>query len=1088
MHFERDILMNKLLPRLNQELFPHGESADFIDLRWGIDTSELEDEESNKKVLGVCLDEIDEAKPYIIVLIGDRYGWVPPKELLLDVAHSKGISLDRDDISVTDLEITYSAFFSQERNERVLFFFRDEISGKEDLPKEAQEAYFERDPKMQEMLSLLKQRIIEKYPNQVFHYSLTYHKEKNSITGLDAFQKSVYSELKKNLMSDIKEDESLSLSESVIKKSHRFFEKLYRHAYVSPFSLEYPIFPSMDEEIEQNLPLFTLISGPSGSGRKTNLAIRYYYSLKNKDTISVPYVCGLNQQTHSIYDFSEFLKNFLYPFTDTYYESEDDIDYFSTKSIAELINTVNLYTKKKISFFIINADMSLISYIKALEIEAKFNFRVAFYVQVNDYVDISLPYYGRNFHIELQPLTEDEKYGVIQSILKKRNKELPSSVIQAMKEKKGADSPLYITLLVEKLLLFNKDDFEKLFHDQNMSMSQFMIDTINSSGSTVKELTKELLILIKERIASPMSEKLIGVLAIKELYASKQDLKSLFRYHKWKFNELSLSLFTKLIPDLFWQNEHYIHFFNDDIIEGAKEISQDYLDDVINWIENNEVSLNVSISLPNLYRRKNDVKKFTDLYLNELHKFFVKPNDSISIQETQVSVAALAAQCLKEAVNKREEFPWLIQQEFYNRLLKGEITNPIVSGHHLLSYIECYDDGYFKIKPFAEHYLKILHLYTEAYQNNPENDAIHAMFSFIVSQSSSIYNLSLYFTPEDQQFQQSVLTMVNNPEEQEFIIQLSKTYPEITYTLSFQTMQSLRALIGQFELLPEQLQQQIMHVVDQAQLGIDNNPLMKEIIENGIQMEKEAVCLSASSHLISTIFLVKLFKNDFNDDENLQNGLKLINHCVSYVIENDVGWTYQSFNSAFLNALDVFLKYQATLSQAGYDIELFEETNQALVHYLLLTICMQPFLMEALRVVMEGTNFGVLGIDETYHAMFYTSLLQMLDHVIDPKVYVNASVFIAFLTTFNSEEERDELYFHIMEKFFENISSSFQIIPDEIALSSFMDSAGGYLLMLERSDDEVFIQKSAELAAKYLTSYSAEDIVEQIHTILESDY
>ena len=46
-----------------------------IDLRWGLtreDTSE-----SGLGALEHCLHEIDEARPFFIALMGERYGWIP---------------------------------------------------------------------------------------------------------------------------------------------------------------------------------------------------------------------------------------------------------------------------------------------------------------------------------------------------------------------------------------------------------------------------------------------------------------------------------------------------------------------------------------------------------------------------------------------------------------------------------------------------------------------------------------------------------------------------------------------------------------------------------------------------------------------------------------------------------------------------------------------------------------------------------------------------------------------------------------------------------------------------------------------------
>ena len=110
MQFERDALSSRVAPRIDTFLSLYGENVHFGDLRWGVNTSEMDDLESSKKVLKVCLDEIDDCRPYMIVFIGERYGWIPSSELLKEVERSKGIEVINEDISVTNLEIEYVSF------------------------------------------------------------------------------------------------------------------------------------------------------------------------------------------------------------------------------------------------------------------------------------------------------------------------------------------------------------------------------------------------------------------------------------------------------------------------------------------------------------------------------------------------------------------------------------------------------------------------------------------------------------------------------------------------------------------------------------------------------------------------------------------------------------------------------------------------------------------------------------------------------------------------------------------------------------------------------------------------------------------
>ena len=70
MQMERDALQTRVLPALNETAEQYGQTVSFCDLRWGIDTSDLESEEGSRKVLDVCLDEIDRCIKRADALIG----------------------------------------------------------------------------------------------------------------------------------------------------------------------------------------------------------------------------------------------------------------------------------------------------------------------------------------------------------------------------------------------------------------------------------------------------------------------------------------------------------------------------------------------------------------------------------------------------------------------------------------------------------------------------------------------------------------------------------------------------------------------------------------------------------------------------------------------------------------------------------------------------------------------------------------------------------------------------------------------------------------------------------------------------------
>src|SRR5438105_10292320 len=80
MHAERDHLRRVVFPELAERLRGLHHHLNPIDLRWGVETVELAEQEKELHVLKFCLGEVSRCRPFLLVLVGDRYGWVPPLE------------------------------------------------------------------------------------------------------------------------------------------------------------------------------------------------------------------------------------------------------------------------------------------------------------------------------------------------------------------------------------------------------------------------------------------------------------------------------------------------------------------------------------------------------------------------------------------------------------------------------------------------------------------------------------------------------------------------------------------------------------------------------------------------------------------------------------------------------------------------------------------------------------------------------------------------------------------------------------------------------------------------------------------------
>ena len=73
MHAERDYLVKVVFPKLRERLEAYQYHLEDIDLRWGVTA----DQANNDMALDLCLQQIDECRPFFVGILGERYGWVP---------------------------------------------------------------------------------------------------------------------------------------------------------------------------------------------------------------------------------------------------------------------------------------------------------------------------------------------------------------------------------------------------------------------------------------------------------------------------------------------------------------------------------------------------------------------------------------------------------------------------------------------------------------------------------------------------------------------------------------------------------------------------------------------------------------------------------------------------------------------------------------------------------------------------------------------------------------------------------------------------------------------------------------------------
>ena len=131
MHAERDYLVKRVFPELSEWCEERKLRLVDIDLRWGVTEK---DSQENKRVVDVCLSNIDRCRPLFLCFLGQRRGWVPGGSDIAGTTFGNFPKLKQYlGSSVTEMEIIHAimdpmlngSVMELKNRERAFFFLRD---------------------------------------------------------------------------------------------------------------------------------------------------------------------------------------------------------------------------------------------------------------------------------------------------------------------------------------------------------------------------------------------------------------------------------------------------------------------------------------------------------------------------------------------------------------------------------------------------------------------------------------------------------------------------------------------------------------------------------------------------------------------------------------------------------------------------------------------------------------------------------------------------------------------------------------------------------------------------------------------------
>lgn len=522
MHAERDHLIKVTFPYLRERLLPHRVELYDIDLRWGI----TEDEAKNEQVIGLCLEQIDECRPFFLAFLGNRYGWVPG-QIPQDTLQRFPFVQRFPGVSVTELELRHGAILDPTDKYTLVLVRKDEAVAS--IPEATRmRDFIESDPRLQQRLAALKQEL-QAGPYAVQLYSATWdpkhydrvNRSEGKLTQLDVFGKKIedwlWEAIRWNLqLPDAPAEVDLLDAEADL---HERFLELRTRIYVGRDDLyrELRNFALASGET----PL--LLTGESGLGKSAALA-RFVRDFRKErsDVFVVAQFVGASPRTTSLAGMLQRLTqelkrkfNLMLPKAETL---DEIIRTFivALTSIPESARVVLVFD----ALNQLDADSRADSLIW-LPVRLPPNARVLCSSATGPQkAPRVLSAFGKREYVDvpLRPLSENERRAIVKAVPKLVAKTLDDKQIDAMLANPATRNPLFLMVALEELRGYGS--FERLNE---------MIAGLPREGDTVTQLFDQVFERLEQEFNKPLVDWTLRLLACSRRGLSGPELVALTR-------------------------------------------------------------------------------------------------------------------------------------------------------------------------------------------------------------------------------------------------------------------------------------------------------------------------------------------------------------------------------------------------------------------------------------------------------------------------------------------------------------------------------------------------------------------------------
>ena len=450
MQAERDILIKEVLPRINEKLYPVGKTFQFTDLRWGIDTLDVDMEEANLRILSVCSSEIERCHPYFLVILGDRYGYVPENTEQVKAA---GFEFKDEGMSVTHMEIIKGIFENKDKNSVFVYIRHMDDTGMSEADKKI---YFEQDPDRRIRLEKLKSRLRKDYPECIREYEAGWDAEAGRPVP-ESFAQLVLDDLEGLIRGEVKPEGEHFLEEQYL-EIEKYRQKMTEQVYAEKDRIRECL-----EEISDAKALY-VIYGQGGTGKSVFMSLLHEGLLGRGEASEIIY-CSHNP----FFDSAEnILRYMVFRLLENNklaldYKEYEDLSY---EELLSLVIKMREYMCKKTFFFLDGVEQSsdqkrifmLMNWLHQF-----CNEYVQLIVSVRERSLLENSYYGSYEKGRELVHCKDEMVHIAEAILEAERKQIHSSVLQKLAE--AYDTPLKMQMAIIRLIHLDYDDFSVIYKE-----------------------------------------------------------------------------------------------------------------------------------------------------------------------------------------------------------------------------------------------------------------------------------------------------------------------------------------------------------------------------------------------------------------------------------------------------------------------------------------------------------------------------------------------------------------------------------------------------------------------------------------------